>query len=122
MKRTIITATMLPLLLSCGTIGIGANDTVNVFNQSKDTISVIGARGVSRIVSNSSTTVSGKDYMQINSSNPNCNSTSIPRETNSAAVVLDIIPGLVFGIIPIIVDAVTSNLSRMPESYTYNCN
>ena len=122
MRKQIPVLLTLPFLASCGAIGIGRNDTVRVYNSSKDIITVQGDRGTSKIVPNSSSMVSGNNYMQINSVNPNCNSTSIPKETNSAALVLDIIPGLFFGIIPIVVDAATGNLMKMPESFTYSCN
>jgi hypothetical protein len=36
--------------------------------------------------------------------------------------ILDIIPGFMFGIIPIFVDAVTNNLYHMQESYYYTCD
>jgi hypothetical protein len=108
-------------LAACGAIGIGSNDSVNVYNSSDDFIIVQGDRGMSRVAPNSSALVSGKSYMQINSKNPNCNSASIPKEANAAAILLDIIPGLLLGIIPIVVDAATGNLSTMPANYTYAC-
>ena len=51
----------------------------------------------------------------------NCSQVNVERELNSGAVFLDIIPGILLGIIPIFVDAVTNNLYRMPEAYSYSC-
>jgi hypothetical protein len=53
----------------------------------------------------------------LNSSNKKCNSLAIQREPNTPAMILDVI----FGIAPILVDAISGNLYRMPSNYIYDC-
>ena len=109
-------------LASCGTMGIGSNHTVNVFNDSEDTIMAIGERGTQRISAGESVQVTSRRTVQIVSKNRSCDSPNIVTEINTPALVFNIVPGiLAFGIIPIFVDAVTGNLTRLPENFVFEC-
>lgn len=115
-------ATLSCLLLSaCGTIGIGSNDVVDIYNHSNDTIHVSGSSGIAKIRPNTSVKIPSKGNLQINSTNNMCNSAIVETETNGVAIALDIIPGLTFGFIPLLIDAITGSFSTMPDSYTYQC-
>lgn len=70
---------------------------------------------------NNNINVYSKERISIQNKNKNCSQINVERELNSGAVFLDIIPGILFGIVPIVVDAVTDNLYRMPEAYSYGC-
>ena len=41
---------------------------------------------------------------------------------NTAALVLDIFPGLILMEIPFVIDAVSGSFDRMPEAYAYICD
>ena len=110
------------LLAACGTMGIGSNHTVNILNDSGDTIMVTGERGMQRIPANESMEVTSRRNIQIVSPNKHCDSPNVVTELNTPALILNIVPGvLLFGIVPLFVDAVTGNLTRMPENYTFAC-
>ncbi len=109
-------------LTACGAMGFGKNNTINIYNNSDEEIS-INAYGGMKVQPKSSTIVQGHKNLLISSKNNQCFPLNIEKETNSQAVILDIIPGVLLGgIIPIIVDAATDNLTTYPESIIYNCN
>jgi len=112
----------LPILAACGTLGIGANQTTNIRNDSNSTITVTGQRGMQRIAAGESADITSRSPIRIQSANAKCDSPNVVSELNTPALVLNIVPGLMLGIIPLFVDAITGNLSRMPESYTFICN
>jgi hypothetical protein len=119
MKKLILFSTI--ILSGCGTMGIGSNHMINVYNGSDDVITATGDMGAVKIQPQTTSALkSGQDVM-LNSSNKKCNSLAIQREPNTPAMILDVIPGFIFGIIPILVDAVSGNLYKMPSSYTYQC-
>lgn len=119
MKKLILLTTI--LLVSCGTIGIGSNHMVNVYNGSDDVITATGEMGAIKIQPQTTSALKSSQDVMLNSSNKKCNSLAIQREPNTPAMILDIIPGIIFGIIPILVDAVSGNLYKMPSNYTYQC-
>ncbi|MCL2331356.1 MAG: hypothetical protein FWC61_02310 [Proteobacteria bacterium] len=108
-------------LAACGTIGIGSNHTVSILNESADVITVTGERGTQRIQAGATTDVTSRRTVSITSANAKCDSPNIVPELNTPALVFNIFPGLLLGIIPLFVDAITGNLTRMPESYTFMC-
>ncbi len=113
---------VLPLLLaSCGAIGIGSNHKTMIYNNSNNTISVTADSGTYKIKPDENMQIYSREEISISNKNTMCPQAIVTRELNSGAVFLDIIPGFVFGIVPIFVDAVTNNLYRMPESYSYSC-
>lgn len=109
------------LIAGCGTIGIGSNKVVTIHNNSEDTIMATGEMGNIKIAPNSATSVESSENISLKSLNQKCDSPMIQRKPNSAAIVLDIVPGLFLGIIPIVVDAVTNNLYKLPSHYNYQC-
>ena len=109
-------------LAACGTIGIGSNHTVNIFNDSKDVIMVTGERGTQRIPAGDTVNITSRRTIQVVSVNKNCDSPNIVAELNTPALLLNIFPGLALGIIPLFVDAVTGNLTRLPDSFTFMCS
>lgn len=110
------------LVLSvCGAMGIGSNHETMVYNNSNDVISVTSDSGMYKIKPEHSMNIYSKEKIFIQNKNSQCPQVDVVREVNSGAVFLDIIPGILFGIIPVFVDAVTNNLYRMPEAYSYSC-
>lgn len=109
------------VLSACGTLGIGSNHTVNIHNSSEDTIYATGQMGRISIKPGTSFPVESKDAIQLSSSNDKCDVLMVQTKPNAPAIILDVVPGLFFGIIPILVDAVTGNLYRLPSSYVYGC-
>jgi len=108
-------------LASCGAIGIGSNHKTMVYNNSDDVITVTANSGVYKLEPNDGKQIYSKDDILIQNKNKKCAQVNVEREVNSAAVLLDIVPGILFGIVPIFVDAVTNNLYRMPDAYSYSC-
>jgi hypothetical protein len=108
-------------LSSCGAIGIGSNHKTMIYNNSDDVITVTSDSGMYKVQPNNSMNIYSKESISIQNKNKNCSQVNVVRELNSGAVFLDIVPGILFGIVPIFVDAVTNNLYKMPESYSYSC-
>ena len=121
MKNVIALFTAL-FLVSCGAIGIGSNHQTMIYNNSSDTITASATSGVYKIKPETSLTVYSTDEISIKSKNTKCQEPMITSEPNGGAIFLDIVPGVLLGIIPLFVDAVTSNLYHMPESYYYTCD
>ena len=120
MKKMLVLCGLL-FLSACGAIGIGSNHETMVYNNSNDVISVTSDSGVYKIKPEHSMNIYSKEKIFIQNKNSQCPQVDVVREVNSGAVFLDIIPGILFGIIPVFVDAVTNNLYRMPEAYSYSC-
>jgi len=108
-------------LAACGTMGIGSNHTVSIVNESQDVITVTGERGTQRIQAGATADVVSRRTVSITPANAKCDSPNIVPELNTPALVFNIVPGFMLGIIPLFVDAITGNLTRMPESYTFMC-
>jgi hypothetical protein len=109
------------LLSGCGTIGIGSNHMVNVYNNSKDVITATGEMGAIKIQPETTLSLKSSQDIMLNSSNKKCNSLAIQRQPNMPAIILDVVPGFILGIIPILVDAVSGNLYKIPLNYIYEC-
>ena len=109
------------LLTSCGAVGIGSNHRTTVYNNSSDVISVTSDSGMYKIKPDESMQIYSKEQIFIANKNSKCPQVNVERQLNSGAVFLDIIPGVLLGIVPIFVDAVTNNLYKMPEAYSYSC-
>lgn len=120
--KNIIAVSIILLLSACGTIGIGSNHKVNIHNDSQSTIMAIGTNGSIKIHPDTVVTVESKDDISLKSNDKNCNSLIVSRQPNAAAIILDVVPGFIFGIIPILVDAVSNNLYKMPSNYYYQCD
>ena len=120
MKKMLMLCAAL-FLASCGAIGIGSNHETMVYNNSNDVINVTSDSGMYKIKPDQNMNIYSKEKIFIQNKNSNCPQVNVQREINSGAVFLDIIPGIFFGIVPIFVDAVTNNLYRMPEAYSYSC-
>ena len=108
-------------LSACGAMGVGSNKYVTIHNNSDDTITATGEMGIIKIAPKTSATVGSEDDVVLNSSNKNCNAPIIQRTSNGSAIFLDIIPGALLGIIPIVVDGLTGNLYKLPTNYNYEC-
>lgn len=108
-------------LSACGAIGIGSNHNTMIYNNSSDTITATATSGIYKIKSETSLTVYSTDEINIKSKKSTCQEPKITSKPNGVAIFLDVIPGFLLGIIPILVDAVTDNLYHMPESYYYTC-
>ena len=119
--KKILCMCCLVILTSCGTIGVGSNHKTNVYNNSNNVISVKADTGVYKIKPEESMVISSANDITITSKNKSCPESVVARTPNSAAMVLDVIPGFFFGIVPILVDAISNNLYKMPESYSYDC-
>lgn len=119
--KNIICIGLALVLASCGAIGIGSNHETTIYNNSKNTISVTADSGMYKIKPGQDMRIFSRNDIMIQNPNLQCPQVGIPRELNSGAVFLDIIPGFIIGIVPIFVDAVTNNLYRMPEAYSYSC-
>ena len=109
------------ILSACGAIGIGSNHIVNIHNNSESTVYATGQMGRISIKPGVSMPIESKENIQLSSESNKCDILMIQQTPNMAAIILDVFPGLVFGIIPILVDAVTGNLYKMPTSYIYDC-
>jgi len=120
MKKILVLCGLL-VLSACGAMGIGSNHETTVYNNSNDVISVTSDSGMYKIKPEHSMNIYSKEKIFIQNKNSQCPQVDVVREVNSGAVFLDIIPGILFGIIPVFVDAVTNNLYRMPEAYSYSC-
>ena len=121
MKNFILVSALM-LLAACGTIGIGSNQTVNIHNDSDEVLTASGSMGIIRIQPNESQTVRTNESITLRTKNKNCDWPTIPRQANTPAIVLNIFPGFILGgIIPTLVDAITGNLFRMPEDFTFEC-
>ena len=77
---------------------------------------------ITQISSNKNLVVYSDNNLSISNPRSNCPQVNINNKPNTTAIILDVFPGFMFGIIPIFVDAVTDNLYKMPSSYAYNCN
>lgn len=110
------------LLVSCGTIGIGSNHNVNIHNDSNDYIIATGTEGSIKIEPNSFREIESFDNISLKSNNENCSDLIVSRRPNTAAIIFDVFPGFLIGIIPILVDAISNNLYKMPSNYYYQCN
>ncbi len=119
MKKFLLCAMF--LLTSCGAVGIGSNHRTTVYNNSSDVISVTSDSGMYKIKPDESMQIYSKEQIFIANKNSKCPQVNVERQLNSGAVFLDIIPGVLLGIVPIFVDAVTNNLYKMPEAYSYSC-
>lgn len=120
MKKILMLCSVL-LLTACGAIGIGSNHKTMLYNNSSDVINVTADSGIYKVNPDESLQIYSKEQISIANKNSKCPQVNVERELNSGAVFLDIIPGIFFGIVPIFVDAVTNNLYKMPETYSYNC-
>ena len=120
MKNVFILCSVV-LVASCGAIGIGSNHETMVYNNSDHVINVTADSGVYKINPDQNMRIYSKENISIQTKNSKCPQVNVTREINSGAVFLDIIPGILLGIIPVFVDAVTNNLYRMPEAYSYSC-
>jgi hypothetical protein len=114
MKKTLIASLL--LLSACGSMGIGQSKHTNVINNSQYAVNVSNGA----IIQPHGSGIAGKEAT-LTGKGEGCATYKIETETNVSAVVLDIFPGLFFGIIPIVVDALTGNLTRAPETSIYNC-
>ena len=112
---------LLVVLSACGTIGIGSNHQSTVYNNSENTINVKSDTGVYKIKPESSMTVSSANDITITSTKKMCAESTVARTPNTAAMILDVFPGFIIGIVPILVDAISNNLYKMPDSYSYSC-
>lgn len=121
MRKICVLGAFALCLASCGTIGIGSNHDTMIYNNSDKPIVVSADSGVYKINPEQSMQVYSGNDMTITSKNTNCPSAVVMRSANTAAVVLDVFPGFVFGIIPILVDAISNNLYKMPDTYSYSC-
>ncbi len=108
-------------IASCGTIGIGSNHETTIYNNSADTISVSSDSGIFKIKPDSSLPVNSGNGIAITNPNESCPQPIVTRRPNGPAIFFDVFPGIIFGIVPIVIDAMTNNLYRMPKSYTYSC-
>lgn len=120
MKKIFLLLTIFSLT-ACGTMGVGTNKNVLVHNNSDKMIYANGEMGSLKIQPHSSITVNTNKSFQLNSSKKECNAPTVSSKLNTAALVLDIVPGFIFGVIPVLVDAVTGNLNKMPDTYIYDC-
>ena len=109
------------VLASCGAICVGSNHETNIYNNSDEMITVSADSGIYKIKPEQSMKIYSANEMTITSKNTDCPSPTVPRNLNTGAVVLDVFPGFLLGIIPVFIDAVTNNLYKMPESYSYSC-
>ena len=121
MKRFLILSALLSLS-ACGTIGIGSNHKTKIYNKSNDTITVSADSGVYKIKPEQDMVVHSNNDLSIKSTNVNCPETTVVRKANTAAIILDIFPiGWILFPIPILVDAVSNNMYKMPSTYSYSC-
>ena len=116
---------ILPILFAlsaCGTLGIGSNHETRLYNNSKDTITVSADSGVYKIKPDQDMVIFSNNDLTIKSSNSACSEKTVMRQLNTPAVILDVFPiGWMVGILPVFIDAISNNIYRMPESYSYSC-
>lgn len=118
---------ILPILFAlsaCGTLGIGSNHETRLYNNSKDTITVSADSGVYKIKPDQDMVIFSNNDLTIKSSNSACSEKTVMRELNAPAVILDVLlPTSWFvGVLPVLfVDAISNNMYRMPEAYSYSC-
>ena len=120
MKKIVVLFSVFTLA-GCGAVGIGSNHKTMLYNNSNDVISVVADSGTYKIKPDASLQIYSREEIAIQNKNSSCPQVTIARQLNSAAIFLDIIPGIMFGIVPIFVDAITNNLYKMPETYSYSC-
>jgi len=123
MKKFVILS-ILFTLSACGTIGIGSNHETRLYNNSKNTITVSADSGVYKIKPEQDMVIYSNNDLTIKSSNSTCNEKTVLRELNAPAVILDVLlPTSWFvGVLPVLlVDAISNNMYRMPEAYSYSC-
>ena len=123
MKKFVVLS-ILFALSACGTIGIGSNHETRLYNNSKNTITVSADSGVYKIKPEQDMVIYSNNDLTIKSSNSTCNEKTVMRELNAPAVILDVLlPTSWFvGILPVLfVDAISNNMYRMPEAYSYSC-
>lgn len=109
-------------LASCGAIGIGSNHETMIYNNSKNMITATSSSGIYKIKPENSMSIYSKEKIEIKSSNSACQQPIITSSPNGAAIFLDVIPGWLLGIVPLLVDAMTDNIYHMPETYYYTCD
>ena len=116
---------VLPILFAlsaCGTLGIGSNHETRLYNNSKDTITVSADSGVYKIKPDQDRVIFSNNDLTIKSSNSACSEKTVMRQLNTPAVILDVFPiGWMVGILPVFIDAISNNMYRMPEAYSYSC-
>lgn len=116
---------ILPILFAlsaCGTLGIGSNHETRLYNNSKDTITVSADSGVYKIKPDQDMVIFSNNDLTIKSSNSACSEKTVMRQLNTHAVILDVFPiGWMVGILPVFIDAISNNMYRMPEAYSYSC-
>ena len=116
---------ILPILFAlsaCGTLGIGSNHETRLYNNSKDTITVSADSGVYKIKPDQDRGIFSNNDLTIKSSNSACSEKTVMRQLNTPAVILDVFPiGWMVGILPVFIDAISNNMYRMPEAYSYSC-
>ncbi|MFQ6730007.1 MAG: hypothetical protein ACLRFK_03075 [Alphaproteobacteria bacterium] len=123
MKKFVILS-ILFALSACGTIGIGSNHETRLYNNSKNTITVSADSGVYKIKPEQDMVIFSNNDLTIKSSNSACSEKTVMRELNAPAVILDVLlPTSWFvGVLPVLfVDAISNNMYRMPEAYSYSC-
>ncbi len=109
-------------LSACGTLGIGSNHETRLYNNSKDTITVSADSGVYKIKPDQDMVIFSNNDLTIKSSNSACSEKTVMRQLNTPAVILDVFPiGWMVGILPVFIDAISNNMYRMPEAYSYSC-
>lgn len=111
-------------LSACGTIGIGSNHETRLYNNSKNTITVSADSGVYKIKPEQDMVIYSNNDLTIKSSNSACSEKTVMRELNAPAVILDVLlPTSWFvGVLPVLfVDAISNNMYRMPNTYSYSC-
>ena len=116
---------ILPILFAlsaCGTLGIGSNHETRLYNDSKYTITVSADSGVYKIKPDQDMVIFSNNDLTIKSSNSACSEKTVMRQLNTPAVILDVFPiGWMVGILPVFIDAISNNMYRMPEAYSYSC-
>ena len=123
MKKFVVLS-ILFALSACGTIGVGSNHETRLYNNSKNTITVSADSGVYKIKPEQDMVIYSNNDLTIKSSNSACNEKTVMRELNTPAVILDVLlPTSWFvGVLPVLfVDAISNNMYRMPEAYSYSC-
>ena len=121
--KKLVFLSLCSLLVSCGTMGIGSNHEVNIHNNSDYTLFATGTSGRVKIEPNSVKELESYEDISLQSSNSDCSELVVSRKVNTAAIILDIIPGIFVGILPpILIDAVSNTLYKMPSDYYYSCN
>jgi hypothetical protein len=109
------------LLSACGAIGIGKNTGVTVYNNSESEITARGNLGNFKIQPGDYAMIQSESEIQLHNANKKCAPQVIPTKFNTVAVVLDIVPGFVFGIIPLLVDLVAEGHKTLPSTFSYDC-